>query len=225
MPNVTETATRFVNFVLGQNDLLSLAQAPVCLEVVQAAGFEPKAVVRGAAFRTSNDRALLNPLNKTCPFKVIGADDQGHVRATGWLENLCQFVRASAIGNVEKEWLANLVACTIKGSIPLQPIVLTSDGDTLIEFPPNLEEDADFPYFVDHVRDENDCTSLVGRHTYCGGSIYRHRTTITHDALVCKDCCLRATFPKHLRTYGQLREYFLGQPGMAHLRGEHQDNH
>ena len=45
----------------------------------------------------------------------------------------------------------------------------------------------------------------VGTHMYCGGHVYRYRSSATTDILVCKQCYLRIHFPKDVQTYGKLR--------------------
>lgn len=89
----------------------------------------------------------------------------------------------------------------IERSVPLDPILLTAEGDMLEEYPPHGNEG----FLVDHTRDEDKVNSTAGVHAHCNGWVDRHETTKTHNALVCRKCHLRVSFPKSVTTYGGLR--------------------
>lgn len=78
----------------------------------------------------------------------------------------------------------------------LQPIELTAEGDRLLEC----------PCVSMHTKDADQMHFTPGIHEHCGGKIERKKSSVTYDVLVCTTCYLRISIPKHVRTYGELRE-------------------
>ncbi len=172
--------------------------------IVEAAGFEPSSVAVGPVMGQrylNGEYTGMFKANPHSPFKVIGEEGKDHGVATRWLNCLWELVNPplsrptgdppALVETVEKE---------IKRSVPLAPIPIGPDGEMLLEYPP-----ASLGFFVDHANDEKKVCGCVGVHKYCGGWVDRKRASKKYDALVCRRCGLRVTFPHDVNTYGELR--------------------
>jgi len=88
---------------------------------------------------------------------------------------------------------------------PLVPIVLTTAGETLREYP-------SFAPTGEHATDADSLFTQhrVGIHDVCGGELDIREVSATHSAILCRLCRLRVTVPKTVVTYGDLRRHFKG---------------
>jgi len=176
-------------------------------DLLAAAGFEIDGVVRGQI------RQADIVVNDLCPFKAVKAG-RGDVFATGWLNAMVRLVAPACAGNpmsnTAHQKLTEQVREEIARSRPLEPILLTQEGDELVENPPSPQNSN---YLVGHTRDEtelllpkNSESLLVGVHRYCEGRIYRHRATRLLDALVCCKCHLRVPMLTDTYSFDDLRD-------------------
>jgi hypothetical protein len=78
----------------------------------------------------------------------------------------------------------------------IKPIVLSSCNERLIGYSEETVE-------------EGSLIGCIGRHEVCGGWIDFKEISSTHHAIVCRNCGLRITIPKIVKTYGGLRDYLL----------------
>jgi hypothetical protein len=78
----------------------------------------------------------------------------------------------------------------------MEPILLTTEGDLMCEYPSK------------HTSNTDELTSCVGVHKICNGFMDRKHTTETHDVITCRACHLRLSFPNTIKTYGELRSFF-----------------
>lgn len=210
-------AEKFVDFALAKDweklwagvEELSAEETRLLFEMVSAAGFNPKSIVLGKLRGEYRDQdgsrtGETYGVNNFCPYKVINEEDHDHFFATGWFSSiLSRVVRKNFRWKEEsREEKIEAVKSEIERSIPLKPIQLTRDGDMLLEYPPSMQSS----FFVDHTRDDEELSSCVGIHKYCGGWIDRCGVTKTHDAFVCGTCYIRVLFPKEVKTYGELRQ-------------------
>lgn len=214
---ITDSVKALITIALGR-DWHRTAELPseeveTLFRIVRAGGFEPKKLVPGKLLIPCRE---LGPgstgktvaVNDTCPYKVIGQDDTDDRRATGWLNSILRLA-----GNYGS-WVPGKVMCPeglvtevmreIDRSVPLKPIQLTLDDDSLKECPPPITDS----YFVDHTRDHFQLGSCVGIHNKCGGWVYRKLATEANDTLDCKGCIFRTTFTNDIGTYGGLRQFF-----------------
>lgn len=184
-------------------------------ELLAAAGFTSTKIVMGNLRGRWQDQdgytGETYPINCMCPYKVLSDNDDDYL-ATGWLDCMVRFSRELHIGSfgqkkMKRDDAVKALAEKTEQANPLKPIVLTEIGDTLSEYPPSTKFGG-YEYFVDHARDTNKLSTCVGVHTICHGWMDRNRATATHDAISCRCCHLRITFPKSVKTYGDLRTHF-----------------
>jgi hypothetical protein len=201
---------------------LAPQESAIVRGVLTEAGFSPGTVVRGVLIGKSKDHdgMVVNSyrINPKFGFKVVCLDQKDEVFATGWLD--CLFRQTSSIlfdpsQNPQNDDIvdrairaAKAAELEIRRSKPLVPIRLTSEGDFLQEYPPSPFHYAEYPYFVEHRREDSQVSTCVsvGIHKYCGCVINRRRSAEDRDALVCAGCHLRVTFPRFVHTYGELRK-------------------
>lgn len=178
--------------------------------LLETAGFDLKEIVVGRLEGNyldndgpTGERFAINTL---CPVKVIATNGNDYYLATGWLDSLVRFVMNNAKEDMPREELVEAVAEKIEQSQPLQPIIMTTKGDQLVECIPILPALSN-DYLVQHKRDEDSASgSPVGLHRYCNGWVDRHRATLGHDTLVCRACGLRVYIPVEAKTFGDLRQ-------------------
>ncbi len=178
-------------------------QLSLLLELVSLGGFEPVRLEQGEMKRKYNDCDDFYTVNRNLFYKVILEHGESE-EATGWLETI--FSKALEIlswGWSEGNFYEKVQKEILEG-IPLDPIRLTKENEFMRQYPPKS-------YFSGHTRDENSIGSTAGVHTYCHGFIDMKRTSITHNALHCRACGLRVTFPVDVKTYGELRKYIAEQ--------------
>jgi hypothetical protein len=202
---MAEIAASFVDLAL-KHDWRQITELPadelqIIFEIVSAAGFEPTQVVPGKLVGNYLDQdgsrtGDTYPINSSCPYKILGRNGNDHYRATGWLDCALSLARRG----VSREERVQAIQREIERSIPLEPIKLNVEGDTLREYP-----SSSYHYFVDHTRDSQELGGCIGVHDYCNGFMDRSGATKTHDAIVCRRCHLRILFPKEVKTYGELR--------------------
>lgn len=139
---------------------------------------------------------------------------------TKWFEQLVQRVLSDTergLGiNGWSEEDAFVRACEfvrdeVEEARPLDPIQFTHMGDAMCEVWPTPHGEN---FFVRHTRDKDELRGVaLGMHAICGGMMGWGPTTRTHDAIWCKECYLRVTFPRsfdRICTYGELRAHFQG---------------
>ena len=213
--DVLEIAARFVDLVSrrGRWNLTeaqgvpSVEELQVLFDTISAAGFESKGVAPGKLRgnyreQDGNSTGETYPINGFSPFKVVDQNGVNNIFATGWLD--CAF--RLVLGKIaERGKLIEAIAVEIERSIPLAPIRLTSNGDLLCE---SSQRPSEFglEYFVNHRQDDHELSYCVGVHKYCDSWMDRKRTSDTHDVIVCRGCFLRVSFPKEVKTYGDLRQ-------------------
>lgn len=207
-----DIAARFVDFVRSKDEpWQGVTEFPpevvrIFADTISAAGFDPHTVVAGTAIGHYRDQDGSRTgetflINTLCPFKVVTDKGGDYVVATEWLNGAFIMVTDQ---HHSREELINRLVVEIKRSVPLEPVPLTSEGDLLREYPPDDRLGAPF---VDHARDDSVLNiGVVGLHMYCNGWMDRTKTSATHDAIVCRQCHLRVTFPTEVRTYGELRQ-------------------
>ena len=172
----------------------------IILAIVQAAGFDSKWIAVGKLHGQIRDQDgptgetyLINPL---CPFKLLTPDHGDDYRATAWLEQTVEIAAgccADLSGHLTK------LTDRVERSRPLPPILLNSDEDLLGEYP-SVD-------LLKHSRDSDQVSFCAGVHLICRGWIDRHHSSAIRDALTCRRCGLRISFPKTIQTYGELRTY------------------
>lgn len=79
----------------------------------------------------------------------------------------------------------------------IQPIVLTSIGETLLGYPGSVRGD------------EGELGDCIGVHDVCDGWVDIKKISTTHNVIVCRSCHLRVVVPMSLKTYGELRAYLM----------------
>lgn len=198
---IAEVAGQFVDRMRDQDRHLE-KEAAVFFKIVAVAGFEPSRVEPGKLVghyleQDGSKAGGTYPINTVCLYKVVGQDGRDHYHATGWLNSMV--VLAGKVS--DREECIVKVGREIERSVPLDPILLTAEGDILEEYPPYGNEG----FLVDHTRDEDKINLTAGVHALCNGWVDRHEATKTHNALVCRRCHLRVPFPKSVTTYGGLR--------------------
>ena len=199
-------ATRFVDLALKHKPWDKVSTLPAddvktLLDLVSAAGFEPKEVVPGCIVipHADEEKAVVN---NNCHFKVLDEDEKNHWQATAWLDQALRHVVLGANQkDTPREQLIEEIRIEIEKSIPLEPIQITSEGDLIGEYPP---EYCGFGSLTTHSRDHNTLGTCV--HKYCNGWVDRKRVTKTNDALVCRACHMRVLFPMEIKTFGELRQ-------------------
>jgi hypothetical protein len=205
-----DVAARLVDLVrdnagkLRDSGSFSESEVRVLMDVVEAAGFDQVQLspgkLRGNYLDQDGRRTgETYPINILCPFQVMNPSGHVHWVATGWLDCALQRV-AHTFGDREKA--IEDISHEILRSVPLEPIKLTHEGDLLEEYP----VDTTNGYFVDHRRDGDTLISCVGIHKHCMGFMDRRTTSATHDVILCRACGLRVTFPREVKTFGELRQ-------------------
>lgn len=208
--STTQIATAFLDLAL-KHKWSEVGQLPdnevqTLFEIITAAGFESTRFVFGKLMvyhRDEDGRPTSEsyPINKVCPYKVIGMDGEYHLNATVWLDHTLSLALDEKGKDRQKS--IEIIQLEIERSIPLKPIQLTIDGDFMRELQP-------CGFFADHTRDNHKLPhgSSMGIHAHCNGFMDRiHQTTETHSLILCRRCHLRVLFPKDIITYGQLRLY------------------
>lgn len=185
--------------------------AGVLSDTVEAAGFKVGMVTPGVlrGHYLDQDGSATGEtyaINHLCPYIVMSFDDGPDYMATGWLDNMVSFTLVEFDRGGSIDTVVARIAEQIAKSRPLEPIQLTAEGDKLIENSPSPGWFG-YEYFVTHRRDDDDLPSMtVGVHAHCNGYIDRVAAAATHDALVCRRCHLRVSFPKGIVTFGELRD-------------------
>lgn len=220
MSDVKEIATRFVDLALKHERWDGITELPadevrLLLDVVTAAGFEPKEVVPGKAVSSYLDEdghptGKIFPINSLCPFKVVNQEGSDHGDATGWLNLVFGYVVKGGLFDGRRDRGIEYVAAEIERAVPLEPIQLTSHGDRLCERPPNRAGLGRL-YIVEHKRDSHEFSDSVGVHQHCNGRLKRRRATTAYDVIVCEGCFLRVRIPIQIKTFGKLRQFMEAQ--------------
>jgi hypothetical protein len=152
-------------------------------------------------------------VNSLCPCKLLTAENNNDQSATGWLDSMLRYVVDLAHGRAvldpePRQLLIGKVVLEIQRSVPLVPILLTSDGDKMGETPRKANWQQKYAYLVDHVRD-TDRVSNGGVHVCCGGSIHIIETVPgKKKKLHCAWCGLDERIPVYITTFEELRNHF-----------------
>lgn len=205
---LTQDVEAFVAFAYthGSKDrTLTKEESELLIRILNAAGMEAQdvrpGVLRGHWLEQDGSKTgETYSVNSTFPFIVAGPNGV-HAYFTGWLDSLAWAVKVNREDAVAK------VLQEIERARPLKPIILTTDDDELHEYPPSPKGVMGDDFLVDHTRDEDELSTCVGVHGYCQGWVDRGRVTKDKDVLVCRCCHLRVTFPRTVKTYGELRAY------------------
>ncbi len=204
-------ATKFVDLILKYQDSWQVItelpenEMSVFFLIVRTVGFEITEVKEGKLVGHYHDQDGITgktyPINKLCPFKVVNKDRDNY-NATNWLDSMFSTVISSHNGKPYGEYdlLVERVIEAVRKSIHLTPVLLTSEGDTLREYPSDN--------LFKHTNDSDKLGSSVGVHKVCNGFMDRKSTTETHDVILCRSCGLRVSFPNTIKTYGELRQFF-----------------
>jgi hypothetical protein len=206
--NTLKLAEALVNLGTGSQPF-SDAEVQILFNVVKSAGFNPKSIVLGmlrghCVDQDGSKTGQTFVINGRCPFKVMGEDGDDYF-ATGWLNDIVGL--ALSYTKVRRD-LVKAVKKEIERSVPLKPIQITSEGDVLEEYPVSPYALVGYQYFVEHTKDSRKIAGCIGVHAHCGGWVDRHSASRAKDTLVCRSCGLRVYFPKKVRTYGGLREFY-----------------
>ena len=195
-------------------------EVKILFEIVSAAGFEIGSIRQGeASFWSYGDKGKYI-INKFCPYKVLTPKGEGHACATKWLDCIFSFLVQGDINTKKK---IEVIRKEIERSrVPLEPICLTTDGDTLKE-----GRDLSSPFIDDyvlrkppygdlkeHLEDEDELRDNIGVHDCCGGLMKRRQTTPSNSVMLCGVCNLRITFPTSVETYGGLRLFLQTKLGV-----------
>lgn len=207
--NTGVIAKQFVELILSyKNQWINFAnltseEEAIITDFLTAAGVNFTKIESGKLYTNKSlDDPIGDLVNGTCPYKIVheGTD---MTFETGWLNAIVQQVRGGYSDDLPKYVYERMLQ-----AIPLEPIQLSSEGETLLEGPVQLKDRMN-PYFVKHKNDDTEVTSgAVGIHAYCHGWIEARKISETHNALHCRVCCLRLTFPATIKTYGELRQFF-----------------
>ncbi len=179
------------------------ADVPSCLvepqkqrlyeEVAQSLGFAPTELTRNQHLEF---------------FEKEGIELYNYVQMSAWFTEKRKQAKANHwCWRFLREKLIKVMIAEIERSVPLTPIQLTPEGDLLREYPSGMVAFGS----ANHTRDDSNLSSCVGVHEFCNGWMDRKRVTKTHDAIVCRRCCLRVLFPKEAKTYGDLRQAIVFQ--------------
>lgn len=122
-------------------------------------------------------------------------------QATDWLDSLWEKIIEKK-DELEPDRL-KAVKSWIALSVPLAPIVLTQYGERLGEDPLELRG-----VYTVHLRDDGSLRHSIGVHDTCNAWMDVREVSLTHNALVCRQCGLRVVIPKEVETYRQLRDHF-----------------
>ena len=175
--------------------------------MVESAGFPAVGIVPGLLRGDYLDQSE-NPTGETYeinqfPYIVVFKGDDGKkfgdIGATTWLDLQYYRVKHGWTDQTEGQKIIRL-AEMIERSRPMVPIVITREGDQLIEYPPGSVHAA-------HTRNGMVLARAVGLHAICGGRMDREHATPTHDVIRCGRCYLRIPFLKEVATYGDLRKH------------------
>jgi hypothetical protein len=210
--HVDEIAFRkFVDFVvrIRENtwtEVDPIERDGVVMTVLRAVGHDASGLVaknlRGNYFDQDGSRTgETYPINTVCPLTVTSQavadpcagnprieDDYG---ATCWLN---EAVRVILREKDADSALGSLVELVVK-SVPLEPILLTSFGDRLLETRRT----------ENHVRDTDVIWMNSVRHDRCNGIIEMHPCSEAWRTLACRKCGLRLRVPSSITTFGELR--------------------
>jgi len=177
----------------------------VLVATLQSVGFETvSGIVPGKLFGEYRDQGGSRtgekyPLNKDFSFTAVKRDGKIHERATHWLDSMIRQAGHKQSNGMSKNGILVEVFVLLEQSKPLEPILLTVDGDFMQEYPRDK--------FFEHTRDDHTLSSCVGIHKYCGGFMDHKETTETNSVIICRSCLLRILLPSEIKTYGELREY------------------
>jgi hypothetical protein len=187
----------------------------VFMEILREAGFAPHTLQIQALRGNYRDQDGLNtgetyPINLFCPFTVMVEENEFWMsearlvpdyRASTWLELLVQKTKDLRMEPFTAE--SKLRDCIVQAR-PLEPIGLSEFGDTLIEFPGDLNS---------HVRDDDLIWQRAGSvmHRSCRGTLEMVGCSDFYRVLTCKKCNFRMYIPVEVQTFGQLRQYALRQ--------------
>lgn len=215
---IREVAERFVDLVLetgASAQISNDAAIPILFDLVSAAGFECYCVMAGHMRRPLYDAqgrpaGKTHNLNEHCPYKAVNSNGGEHEEATMWFDKLFDSVELGNGQKLTRDQLVNMVVMAIEENIPLEPILLNVQGETLVECvrnsKPKHSRDSDalpqMPFGQMHV--------IVGIHKICANPILRLTVSATHDVLYCPRCGLRIHIKKTTDTYGKLRAELAG---------------
>ena len=204
---------RFADLAVGFQDGTWMEVDPVerdgtVMTVLRAAGYDASGVVLKNLLGQYRDQdgctGETYVINSICPLTVVHqvpvdpfsgvTRTEDDYSATGWLD--------VAVTTILRNWSRESVdvvlgklAEMIEESAPLEPIVLTSFGDCLIE-----------TYRTEnHVRDTDAIWMKAVRHGRCNGSIEMHPCSEAWRVLACGKCNLRVYVPSSISTFGELR--------------------
>lgn len=175
-------------------------------EILGEAGFGPVCLVRGRLRGDCLDQDGTRTgdtylVNHHCPFVVETVDDDFRITepllradyaATDWLDELTE--RAGAPGRSDADALA-AVSTHVEASRPLEPVVLNSRGDELVET------------FGESARDSDVVWKKSVCHARCRGHFDARPCSREWYVLVCRGCSLRVYVPTGATTFGDLRAY------------------
>ena len=94
----------------------------------------------------------------------------------------------------------------------MKPIGLTEYGDTLLEYPRQVDVTS-IKSEADKNPDDGTLSSCVGVHDVCRGWMDIRVVSKTHRRITCRTCKLNITVPVGVVTYRQLREFCKGELG------------
>lgn len=177
------------------------------IDILTIVGFEPSGLESGTipVWEVDQDGSRIRPyskLNSTFPFIVMNEEGEEDSYVTGWINQTIE--RARRIFE-ERHKTIDALTNIINRSVPLEPILLTSDGDYLVDNTPNTNTIGGHDFHRARVRDEDKVGGGPDIHKYCRGFVGRIRATKEKDALVCRKCGIRVLFPRTVKTYKDLR--------------------
>lgn len=194
-----------------ETSMIPQDEEQVLLDVVSAAGFEPKKIVVEKLYQYCIGRKGPSPLpffpiNYFCPYQVLDKKGESDYQATGWLNQLLFFASREF---ADKESAKKRIEHEIWRSIPFKPIIFLTANNALLREPRPQMSGPDF--FVSHIKDtQNLSFGIVGIHDRCEGQMERVRESNTHDALHCLRCGLQVAFLRTVVTFGDLRKAMPG---------------
>ena len=202
-----DTLRKFIGIVRSEK-VADEAKERILTAVLTAAGFKVVAVATGIekGYNRDQDGSALdsytaNPLSGI----VVKEKRSDSNRATHWLEAFWRETRRlTETTDLNDDAIVDKLLLEIERSVPLEPILLTEYGESLREYPPNGA-------FGNHARDDHEIGITAGIHDICDCWVDKKKVSETHNMLHCRGCGLRVVFPKKIKTYGALRQYFLAQ--------------
>jgi len=144
--------------------------------------------------------------------------------ATGWLNDVAEeIVRIRPANNHETlhEAAFKWLAVEVLRSRPLEPIVLSGIGETLMEVAPRLPDEDSFRgtgrFLLKHTRDTDSLfgklVSKIGRHgPLCDGNVYLRFVTDDWSRIACEHGCFSVPLPRTVQTYAALRAWMKEHP-------------